>query len=104
MVFAIGSLLWSLRGGDFRERYRANRRAGWGKDAQRFTNHPWLWSLRTAAFAGLVVAASVGRVWPHGGWLMLGGVCFGVSVISLFLLRYWLGPRIRRKYLDPPAA
>ncbi len=104
VVALVGWSVWSVRrnGDRLRDRYRDSRRSGWVKDAQRFAAHPWRWSLRTALFAGLVFAASVGRIWPHDSWSFYLLVMAGAAIPGLFFNRYWFGPRIRRKYLKPP--
>ena len=97
--------VWTVRrsGERFRDRYRDNQRSGWVKDAQRFAAHPWRWSLRTALLAGLVLAASLGRLWPNASLLSYILVFVVVAIPGAFLSRYWLGPRICRKYLEPSA-
>ena len=91
--------IWSARRNG--TRFRDSLRAGWVKDAQRFTENPWRWSLRTALFAGVVLAASVGRLWPQASWRYYILVSVGVAIPGLFFNRYWFGPHIRRKFLEP---
>jgi hypothetical protein len=85
--------------------FRYRSREGFAKEAQRFTERPWHWSLRTGLFADVALAAAVGRVWRHESWLfyILVWVCGATAV--LFVNRYGLGPYLRRKYVErsPPA-
>jgi hypothetical protein len=93
----------------YQARKRSDRvRAAYIREAQRFAEHPWRQSLRTAPLAGLVAIALLQRPLAYGYfhgvvalWLAVG-LGGGVALAWPFFYRFWLGPYLCRKYLGKP--